>query len=255
MACRSTAASERRPARVHPRAYARAAAILLTLAVCVPLHGLWRLFAMRSPWPRRFLRCAGRACGADVAITGTPCRQDVLFIANHVSWLDILVLAGRTGTAYVAMDEMIGWPLLGWMATLNNSVFVARDAPLDVPAQAASLKRALATHQPLTLFPEGTTGNGATLLPFRSSLVAAVAPPPPGAAIQPVAIDYGADAASIAWTEAEAIGSNAWRVLSRPGRLRVTLHFLPPLRMEDAVNRKVIAAQSREAIARVLASR
>ena len=200
---------------------------------------------MRSPWPRRFLQFAGKTAGADVTVVGMPIKRDVLYIANHVSWLDILVLAGKTGSAFV-------WPVSGWLVTLNNSVYVAREQRLDVHAQALAMKTALETSQPLTLFPEGTTGDGHALLHFRSSLVASVTPPPQGISIQPVAIDYGECAGEIAWVGDEPVGRNALRVMSRARRLPVTLHFLEPLDHADFTHRKAIVAHSREAIARTL---
>jgi 1-acyl-sn-glycerol-3-phosphate acyltransferase len=218
----------------------------------LPLHGLWRLFRLRSPWPRVFLGVAGWFAGADVRAVGTPVPGNVLFVANHVSWLDILVLAGRTGSAFVAKADMAPWPVIGWLATLNNSVYVQRDNRRGVHSQAAAVKAALETGQPLTLFPEGTTGNGIELLPFRTSLVAAVTPAPDGISIQPVAIDYGEAAAEIAWTDDEPVGVNALRVMSRAGRIATTLHFLKPLDHADFADRKAIAAHSREEIAEAL---
>lgn len=114
------------------------------------------------------------------------------------------------------------------------------------------MKTALETSQPLTLFPEGTTGDGHALLHFRSSLVASVTPPPQGISIQPVAIDYGECAGEIAWVGDEPVGRNALRVMSRARRLPVTLHFLEPLDHADFTHRKAIVAHSREAIARTL---
>jgi lyso-ornithine lipid O-acyltransferase len=248
MASRSIERAE----RTHPRAWLRVSGIALAIAIFLPLHGLWRLFKLRSPWPRRFLGVAGWCAGADVRIVGQPVRSNVLYISNHVSWLDILVLAGQTGTAFVAKADMAPWPVIGWLATLNNSVYVQRENRLDVHGQAAALKTALETGQPLTLFPEGTTGNGLELLPFRSSLVAAVTPAPDGISIQPVAIDYGLAAPEIAWTDDEAVGVNALRVMSRPGRIATTLHFLKPLDHADFADRKAIAAHSREEIAAAL---
>jgi 1-acyl-sn-glycerol-3-phosphate acyltransferase len=184
-----------------------------------------------------------------VTVEGQRQLSDVLYIANHISWLDILVLAGRTGSAFVAKADMAPWPIIGWLTTLNNSVYVQREARLDAGAQAVALGAALETGQPLTLFPEGTTGNGLTLLPFRSSLLAAVSPPPHGIEIQPVAIDYGGDAQRIGWTGTEGFGANALRVLSHPGSVPVVLHFLPPLVHTDFPDRKAITAHSRDAIA------
>jgi len=248
MASRSIARAE----RTHPRAWGRVARIAIALALLLPVHAVWRLLRLRSPWPRLFLQFAGKSAGADVTVTGTPLKRDVLYIANHVSWLDILVLAGKTGSAFVAKADMAPWPVIGWLATLNNSVYVAREQRLDVHAQALAMKTALETGQPLTLFPEGTTGDGRELLAFRSSLVASVTPPPQGISIQPVAIDYGPPAPDIAWIDDEPVGHNALRVMSRAARLPVTLHFLEPLDHADFPHRKAIAAHSRAAIARKL---
>jgi lyso-ornithine lipid O-acyltransferase len=143
---------------------------------------------------------------------------------------------------------MAPWPVIGWLATMNNSVYVQRDNRLDVGAQRDAIQAALLTGQAIALFPEGTTADGRSLLPFRSSLVASVAPPPEGIAIQPVAIDYGAMAPEIAWVGAESVGANALRVMSRKGRFPVTLHFLEPLDHADFADRKAIAAHSRAEI-------
>jgi lyso-ornithine lipid O-acyltransferase len=233
---------------VRPRAIWRIFLILLAFGLCVLPHLLLRVLSVPSPFARLFLSLSGRAAGARVTVRGMPVTRDVLYIANHVSWLDILVLSGRTGCAFVAKADMAPWPVLGWMATLNNSVYVERDSRLGAGQQASAVQEALKTHQPITLFPEGTTGNGRELLTFRSSLIAAVTPPPEGITIQPVALDYGPDSPSIAWTDEESVGRNALRVMGRPGRIPVTLHFLEPLDHSDFADRKAIAAHSRAEI-------
>lgn len=245
MASRSVARAD----RIHPRAWLRIGHLALALIVCLIPHALLRLLRQRSPWPRRFLHWAGFAAGTDVEVSGTPVTRDVLFIANHVSWLDILTLAGRTGCSFIAKSEMAPWPLIGWLATLNDSVYVERDNRLGAHGQAKAVRRALATGKPLTLFAEGTTNDTHSLLPFRSSLLAAVVPAPDGITIQPVAIDYGGIGYDIAWVGDEAFAANALRVLSRRGRFVTRLHFLDPLDHRDFDDRKAIAAHSRAAIA------
>jgi 1-acyl-sn-glycerol-3-phosphate acyltransferase len=143
---------------------------------------------------------------------------------------------------------MAPWPIIGWLATLNNSVYVQREKRLDVGAQRDAIQAALKTRQAIALFPEGTTADGTALLPFRSSLIASVTPPPEGISIQPVAIDYGAVGPEIAWVDDEPVGRNALRLLSRPGRFPVTLKFLAPLDHADFDDRKAIAAHSRAEI-------
>jgi len=144
------------------------------------------------------------------------------------------------------------WPLIGWLTTSNNTVYVERESRQKAHHQATALQTALLSGQPVTLFPEGTTNDGHQLFPFRSSLIAAVTPAPEQISIQPVAIDYGAVAADIAWVGDESFGANALRLLGRRGRFSVTLHFLEPLSHADFADRKAIAAHSRAEIAAAL---
>jgi 1-acyl-sn-glycerol-3-phosphate acyltransferase len=230
----------------------RVLAILAGVIVCVPLHYVWKAVRRPSPWPRRFLRWVGRAGGLRARSVGTPLPRNVLFLANHLSWLDIMILAGATGTAFVSKDEVGRWPLVGWLAGLNNTVYVNRTNRRDVQGQADSLRTALGSGQPVALFPEGTTDGGSHVLPFRASLLSALFPPLPGLKVQPVAIDYGAPGADIAWVGDEKPLANVKRVLSRRGTVEVVLRFLEPLDPAAFGNRKALAEASRSAILAVL---
>ena len=248
MASRSIARAD----RVHPRAWMRLAAIVAALLVFILPHLIWRVFHRRSPIAGQFLKVAGWIAGADVVVRGRPVRHKALYVANHISWLDVLALAGQTRCAFVAKADMKPWPLIGWLTTSNNTVYVAREARHTAHHQANALQDALLSGQPVTLFPEGTTGDGSALLNFRTSLIAAVTPAPDEISIQPVAIDYGPIVGEIAWVGDEGIGANALRVLGRPGRFPVVLHFLAPLDHADFADRKAIAAHSRAEIAAAL---
>lgn len=223
------------------------------LLVCLPLHYLCRLLGRRSPWPRRFLGWVARAAGMRVRVAGVPLRRDVLFLANHLSWLDILVLAGASGTAFVSKAEVAETPVVGWLARLNNTVFVARSQRAGVRDQADSLRRALASGQPVALFPEGTTDGGRDVLPFRASLLASLFPPIPGVRVQPVALDYGAATEDLAWVGDEPGLDNVRKVLTRRGTVEVVLHFLTPVDPE-AGDRKALARAARDEIVRTLAN-
>ncbi|HEX8363931.1 MAG TPA: lysophospholipid acyltransferase family protein [Allosphingosinicella sp.] len=229
----------------------RALTIVAIFLVCVPLHYLWRLGGRRSPWPRRFLGWVGRAAGMRVRAVGEPLRRDVLFLANHLSWLDILVVAGASGTAFVAKAEVARTPLIGWLARLNDTVFVARTERSAVRGQADSLRSALASGQPVALFPEGTTDGGPDILPFRASLLAALFPPMPNVRVQPIALDYGAAAHVLAWIGGETGPANVRRVLSRRGTTPVTVHFLAPIDPAGG-DRKALAAAARAEIVEAL---
>jgi lyso-ornithine lipid O-acyltransferase len=231
---------------------ARAAAIAASLLVCVPLHYLWKLAGRRSPWPRRFLGSIARIAGLKVELRGAPLPSHVLFAANHLSWLDIMLVAGASGAAFVSRDDVASWPVIGWLAGLNDTVFVDRSDRRAVHGQVETLRSALAGGRPVALFPEGTTEGGTGLLPFRASLFSALFPPLPGVRVQPVAIDYGNAGREIAWTGSEAAAANARRVLSRPGTVPVIVHFLPPLDPTMLGDRKAVARAAQQEIAAAL---
>lgn len=232
----------------------RVAAILFGLLACLLPHYCWRALRLRSPWPRRFLAWVGRCAGLRVRVVGKPLRSHVLFLSNHLSWLDIMALAGASGAAFVSKDDVARWPVIGWLARLNNTVFVARHQRGAVRGQADALRTALRAGQPVALFPEGTTAGGSEVLPFRASLLESLFPPLPGIAVQPVALDYGPAAAGIAWVGDEPAGANARRVLSRPGRIPLVIHFLDPIDPADAADRKELARTSRAAVLDTLAA-
>jgi 1-acyl-sn-glycerol-3-phosphate acyltransferase len=230
----------------------RTAAILAGLLFCAPLHYLWKLFGARPIWPQVFLGYAAACCGVRVRVEGEPLRGKVLVAANHASWLDILVLGGAAPVNFVARADVQTWPVVGWAAGLNDTIFVAREIRSKVKDQADTLRQALADGRAVALFPEGTTEGGRELLPFRASLFSSLFPPLDGVRVQPVAIDYGAIAAEICWAGDEPFGANAKRILSRPGRIDVVLRFLAPIDPHEAGDRKALAARSREEVAQAL---
>ena len=230
----------------------RVAAILAGLIFCTTFHYLWKLLRLRPIWPQIFLGYAGACCGLRVRVEGAPLKHKVLVAANHMSWLDILALGGAVPVVFVARDDVKGWPLVGWAAGLNDTIFVARDARSSVRGQADALREALAGGRALALFPEGTTDGGDALLPFRPSLFASLFPPLAGVKVQPVAIDYGPGTKEVLWLGEEGFGANAKRILSRPGAREVSLRFLAPIDPHEAGDRKALAARSQQEVAQAL---
>jgi 1-acyl-sn-glycerol-3-phosphate acyltransferase len=227
----------------------RLAAIVAALLLALPLHLLWRLLRLPSPWPRLSLGSVGWIVGARRRTIGTPLTREVVFVSNHLSWMDILLLAGRTGSAFVAKAELRGVPVVGWLCTLNRTIFVRREDRMAVAEQIQALRDAIAETWAITIFPEGTTGDGATLLPFKAALLAVLDPPPPGVLVQPVRIDYGDATTELAWVGDEPGQSHAARVLRRPSSFTATLHFCEPFDPGDYPGRKAIAAEARGRIA------
>ena len=230
----------------------RSAGLIALLLVFVPLHYLYRVISYGSPFPMLFLRFAARVCGARVSIVGTHLKRDVFFVANHISWVDILALAGASGTAFVAKAELAEAPVVGWLASLNRTVFVKREHRMGVAEQINALKEALVDNWSVTVFPEGTTTDGQSLLPFKTSMLSVLEPPPPGVLVQPVILDYGPVAEWIGWIGEEGGLNNAKRILSRKGSFPVRLHYLEPFSPEDFKGRKAISIGARRRIEEAL---
>jgi lyso-ornithine lipid O-acyltransferase len=229
------------------RAGLRVAALLGWFLLCVPLHLLSRLGGA-SPWPRLFLKGATRALGVQVRVHGEPAGPHTLLLPNHVSWLDILIVGGATGCAFVSKDNL-GPGIFHWLADQNNTVYVRRTHVKGAKDQAVAVARALENDQPVAVFPEGTVGPGTYLLPFRSTLIEAANYAAKDVVLRPVVLDYGAAAAEISWYQDPVIG-NIKRLLRRKGPLVVDLHLLAPL--DRSGDRKRLTADARAAISAVL---
>jgi 1-acyl-sn-glycerol-3-phosphate acyltransferase len=230
------------------RIWGRSALLALTMLVVVPLHYLFRLIKYGSPFPMYFLRCAAFVMGARIRIHGTPLKRDVFFMPNHVSWFDIPVLGGITGSAFVSRAEIADMFMLGWMARLNRTVFTRRGAKMDIAETINALREAVADTWSVVIFPEGTVTDGHSLLPFKTSMISVLEPPPPGMLVQPIVIDYGPLAEWIGWMDRETGIANARRIFARPGTFPVHVHFLDPFDPHDFPGRKRIAARAREVI-------
>lgn len=235
-------------ARLNARAVLRLAGLLLLFAGIAPLHLATKALLRRSGWPPRFLAAAAWIVGARVRVDGRPAASHTLLVCNHTSWLDIVVLGGSVGCAFVSKDEL-GHPLIHWLADQNATVYVRRSHRKGAKDQAITVARALEGDKPLAVFPEGTTGPGTHLLQFRSTLLEAANFAARDVRIRPVAIDYGAAAADVGWWQ-EPGKDNVLRILGRRGVLPIAVHLLPPL--DRAADRKQLAREARDAIAQRL---
>jgi lyso-ornithine lipid O-acyltransferase len=223
----------------------RIAGLVLLFAILAPIHVVTRAVLGRSRWPKRFLWASGWIVGVRVRVAGRRPGRHSLIVANHTSWLDIVVLGGSLGSAFVSKDEL-GHPFVHWLADQNGTVYVKRSHVKGAKDQAIALARALERDKPVTVFAEAGTGPGTHLLPFRSTLLEAANFAARDVQVRPVAIDYGEPTEEIAWFQEPGM-NNVKRIFGRPGTLAVTVHVLPPL--DRALDRKQLAHEAREAIA------
>jgi lyso-ornithine lipid O-acyltransferase len=250
------------PERSVVRGTWRACLFLLLTGVLVPPYLVCR--GLRPSWAWKVARMWNRGCvriaGLVVRRYGRPCEsRPALLVANHVSYLDIPVLAAAVDCVFVAKREVAGWPLIGYLARIARTVFIDRIA-MQTPAQCKLLRKRLARGDNLLFFPEGTSSDGSALLPFKSSLFEAASDEGAGASaqLQPISIAYvrfcdgaafeGNERLLYAWCGDAIMVPHLWSVLTLPGA-QVVLYFHPPVRPEAFASRKELADYARRMIA------
>lgn len=215
------------------------------------------LGALNRPVERRviskawFTLCT-RITGLRINVKGRPKRANgTLYVANHVSYLDIIVLGHLLDTRFVAKNDVAKWPLFGWLATLANTLFVTRD-PRHSAKDSTSIAAALADGDQLLMFPEGTSSDGRKVLPFKSALLSAVGPAHVNTQtlVQPVAIAYisYADGRALtgslrdlyAWYGDMTLFDHLMTVFGLKGAM-VEVTFLPPIKPTAYPSRKHLA--------------
>jgi len=166
---------------------AHVALAALILGAVFPLASLERRRALIRWWSAKLLRIlAVRA-----RIEGDPPRAAGIVAANHVAWLDVFVVLSVVPLRFIAKSEIRSWPAAGWIAARSGTIFIRRGLRRDIARINERVHEALASGEFIGLFPEGTTGDGDTLLKFHSSLFQpAVAN---GARVYPAAIHYAGE--------------------------------------------------------------
>jgi 1-acyl-sn-glycerol-3-phosphate acyltransferase len=128
----------------------------------------------QSRWLHRHAIRIGRVVRLRVHSLGRPPSGGFL-VANHLSYLDILVLGSCTPCRFVAKREVRGWPVLGPLATMAGTIYVNRESRADIRPTTGKMRRAVSDGALVILFPEGTSSDGSDVLPFKSSLLAPLA--------------------------------------------------------------------------------
>ncbi|WP_290891617.1 lysophospholipid acyltransferase family protein [Hoeflea sp.] len=246
---------------------------MLTLALLpVQIVALGLGHSVMRRLPRWWHRIMCRVLGLKVRTHGRLSEdRPLLLVSNHISWKDILVLGSVAELVFIAKSEVRTWPVLGWLARLQRSVFVERRRR-NTGAQISEVSARLLSGEVVVLFAEGTTSDGNRVMPFNASLFgaasAAVPLAPDGRVhIQPVSIAYvgihgmpmGRYHRPVAgWPGDVALGPHLLRVI-RHGAIDVEVVFAEAIPFDAATDRKktarLVEARVREGLIRALSGK
>lgn len=243
----------------HARAVLKLLGLILWSALLVPLQCLvlWRVVRM-DPYTitRLWHRGVCVLIGLRVQISGVPVAgARTVYVSNHVSHFDIPVLGSVLKGSFVAKDDMARWPVAGFMARLQQTIFISRD-PRAGRAVTESIAEQLRRGRSLILFPEGTTGDGSDVLPFKSTIfgILFVGDAEISAhAVQPLSIcvlevdhrpvQQQSDRDGYAYYGDMHAGLHAWGFL-RSGGARIEVRFAEAITADAALDRKALAQRA-----------
>jgi 1-acyl-sn-glycerol-3-phosphate acyltransferase len=201
---------------------------------------------------RTWSRLMVRVFGMRVRRFGEPLPGAALFVANHVSWIDITLLHSQRVVGFVAKAEISRWPLIGWLARRGGTIYHHRGDNDSLHGVMHQMLQRLQAGQGIGVFAEGRTNDGRELGVFHARIFqpAVLAQVP----AQPVALKYGAGGSAqttIAFRPRENFLQNLWRLLGEPPR-QVEVHFLEPVEAAGEGRRRM-AELSRERIRAAMA--
>jgi len=245
-------------------------ATLLVLATLIGIPLQWISIRLGLPSrrliPMHYHRLCLKLFGVRVEVRGAPTKdRPLLFVANHSSWLDHLILSATTPVVFIAKKEIASWPVFGLLAKLQRSVFVDRARRQETGSVNQEISARLTGGDPVVLYGEGTTGDGNRVLPFRSALLGAMSltvGPGETGYLQPVSIAYtrlqglpmGRQHRPVAaWFGDTNIAGHIGRVL-RMGGIDAVVTFGPAMAVTPEMDRKHVARTLEQSVRRMTAA-
>lgn len=216
--------------------------------------------ATRDRFARRWSRICLALCAVRIEVcdaAGTPtdlsALSGVLLLANHVSWLDIVVMNATRPSHFVAKSEIRRWPVIGMLARRNGSIFIERGRRHAVHDVIRQMVEQLRAGEVCSVFPEGTTSDGSAVLPFHANLIeSAIEAPAPIVPLTLRYLEHGRPSTRAAYVGDNSLFDSVVNVLSAPGlsvRVIVGEALVPP----HAGTRHVLAGLVREQMVRCIA--
>lgn len=191
--------------------------------------------------------------GMRVQRVGTPLPGGTMFVANHLSWVDIVTLHSQHMMGFIAKAEIRDWPLIGWLAKAGESIFLQRGNAHSLTDVMTEMAARLRNGHAVAAFPEGGTRDGRELGAFHARIFTAAVEA--DAPVQPVALCFGARCeaqAIVAFAPGESFMGNFMRLLGEPVR-PVTVCFLEPILHAEHEGRRGIATLARARIEQAMA--
>ncbi|HEX4646953.1 MAG TPA: lysophospholipid acyltransferase family protein [Verrucomicrobiae bacterium] len=188
-----------------------------------------------QPWAVRFLH----ALGVNVQYRGKPPARGIL-VANHLSYIDVLVLGSIRPLVFLSKSEVRSWPLIGLLTRFAGTLFIKREQKSDVVRLGGEMAPVVEAGMVVVLFLEGTSSDGQTVLPFRSSLLAPAAEhgwPATGAWLH-YELPGGSAADDVCYWGDMNFGSHVLNLLSKNG-IQAFVSFGSPV--SDGLDRKEMA--------------
>jgi len=145
-------------------------ALLLLFGAIALLLRRPRARAARAQWLHRFAAMLLRRLGIAVKQIGVYPQNGVV-ISNHMGYLDIMAFAALARCVFVSKSEIASWPLIGWMTTMSGTVYVQRGRGGSAERARRDLQAVAQENVPIVFFPEGTSSDGSSILPFRTGLL------------------------------------------------------------------------------------
>ena len=224
----------------------------LPIVLLLMLPPLGRIDVRGEPLEHRVIRWwqAGlmRIFGFRMRRRGVPLPGATLFVANHVSWVDIVALHSQRMMGFVAKREISGWPFVGWLATRGETIYHERGSSESMGGVLHEMLARLRAGRSVGVFPEGRTRDGRGIGPFHARIFLAAVEA--GVRVQPVALRYGPRGSAqpvVAFGPGESFAANFLRLLGEPAR-DTEVWFLDPIEVSDAGGRRRIAELARERI-------
>lgn len=236
------------------------AGFVLSALLLMPVQAVGLKFNLpyAKKLPNRYHKYLCWLIGIKVVVRGKPHDGPCLIAANHTSWLDIPILGSLEPSSFVAKSEVAGWPFFGWLAKLQNTVFVERERRTRTAEKRNEIHSRISGGDTLILFPEGTSSDGNRVLPFKSALMSVAqlsivnsdADREDDLLVQPVSVAYmrlcGLPMGRrfrpfFAWYGDMELFPHLWEAFTL-GPIEINVEYHKPVTIREVGNRKALAA-------------